>query len=119
MAIKNDQPVIFKKTANKFFAENGIELQDAAMVIVKDGIYWMLKHTMYKGYKGRRIEEASYLPIVDVQEETTTAPVSAKEVFNSINFLSESAAFLFKSVSEEFNLLLSSSNTSTLEFNFL
>lgn len=87
MAVKNDQPVIFKKTANKFFAENGIELQDASMVIVKDGIYWMLKHTIYKGYKGKRIEEASYLPIVDVQEEVTTSPVSAKEVFNSINFI--------------------------------
>ena len=68
MDIKNDQPVIFKKTAKKFFAENGIELQDAPMVIVKNNIYWMLKHTMYKGYKGKRIEDASYLPIVDVQE---------------------------------------------------
>lgn len=87
MTVKNDQPVIFKKTANKFFAENGIELQDANMVIVKDGIYWMLKHTSYKGYKGKRIEEASYLPIVDVQEEVASAPLSAKEVFNSINFI--------------------------------
>ena len=87
MAVKNDQPVIFKKTAKKFFAENGIELQDASMVIIKDGIYWMLKHTMYKGYKGRRIEEASYLPIVDVQEEVTAPAVSVKEVFNSINFI--------------------------------
>jgi len=87
MTVKNDQPVIFKKTANKFFTENGIALENAPMVIVKNNIYWMLKHTMYKGYKGRRIEEASYLPIVDVQIEEEVKPVSAKEVFNSINFI--------------------------------
>ena len=87
MTVKNDQPVIFKKTANKFFTENGIALENAPMVIVKNNIYWMLKHTMYKGYKGKRIEEASYLPIVDVQEEVAAPAVSAKEVFNSINFI--------------------------------
>lgn len=87
MNLKNDATVIFKKTAKKFFAENGIELQDAPVVIVKNNIYYLLKHTCYKGYKGRRIEEASYLPIVDVQEEVVSAPLSAKEVFNSINFI--------------------------------
>ena len=87
MNLKNDATVIFKKTANKFYAENGIELQDAPVVIVKNNIYYLLKHTMYKGYKGRRIEEASYLPIVDVQEEVTAPAVSVKEVFNSINFI--------------------------------
>ena len=87
MNLKNDATVIFKKTAKKFFAENGIELQDAPVVIVKNNIYYLLKHTMYKGYKGRRIEEASYLPIVDVQEEVTAPAVSVKEVFNSINFI--------------------------------
>ena len=87
MAVKNDQPVIFKKTANKFFAENGIALENAPMVIVKNGIYYHLNHTSYKGCKGRKIENAWYAPIVDVQEEVTTLPVSAKEVFNSINFI--------------------------------
>jgi hypothetical protein len=87
MNLKNDAPVIFKKTAIKFFAENGIELCDAPVVIVKNNIYYLLKHTVYKGYKGRRIEEASYLPIVDVQPEEEVKPVSAKEVFNSINFI--------------------------------
>ena len=87
MNLKNDATVIFKKTAKKFFAENGIELQDAPVVIVKNNIYYLLKHTCYKGYKGRRIEEASYLPIVDVQLEEEVKPVSAKEVFNSINFI--------------------------------
>ena len=87
MNLKNDATVIFKKTAKKFFTENGIELQDAPVVIVKNNIYYLLKHTCYKGYKGRRIEEASYLPIVDVQEEVTAPAVSVKEVFNSINFI--------------------------------
>lgn len=87
MTVKNDKPVIFKKTAKKFFLENSIELQDAPMVIVKDGIYYHLNHTSYKGCKGRNIENAWYAPIVDVQEEVTTSPVSAKEVFNSINFI--------------------------------
>lgn len=87
MTVKNDMPVIFKKTASKFLAENGIELQDAFQVIVKDSTYYMLKHTMYKGYRGRRIEEAMYLPIVDVQEEVASAPLSPKKVFNSINFI--------------------------------
>jgi hypothetical protein len=87
MTVKNDKLVIFKKTAKKFFLENGIELQDAPMVIIKNGIYYHLNHTSYNGYKGRKIENAWYAPIVDVQEEVASAPLSAKEIFNSINFI--------------------------------
>lgn len=87
MSAKNNQPVIFKKTAKKFLAENGIELQDAPIVIVKNGIYYHLNHTSYTGYRGRKIENAWYAPIVDVQEEVASAPVSVKEVFNSIAFI--------------------------------
>jgi hypothetical protein len=86
MNVKNIKPVIYKKTAKKFFAENGIELQDAPLVIVKNGIYHHLNHTSYTS-RGRKFESAWYAPIVDVQEEVTAAPVSAKEVFNSINFI--------------------------------
>lgn len=86
MNVKNDNPVNFKKTANKFFSENGIVLENAPMVIVKNGIYYHLNHTCYN-VKGRKIEKFWYAPIVDVQDEVTTAPVSAKEVFNSINFI--------------------------------
>ena len=86
MNVKNVKPVIYKKTANKFLAENGIKLQDAPMVIVKNGIYYHLNHTSYTS-RGRKIENAWYAPVVDVNEEVTLAPVSAKEVFNSINFI--------------------------------
>jgi hypothetical protein len=86
MNVKNVKPVIYKKTAKKFLAENGIELQDAQMVIVKNGIYYHLNHTSYTS-RGRKVENAWYAPVVDVNEEVTLAPVSAKEVFNSINFI--------------------------------
>jgi hypothetical protein len=56
------------------------------MVIVKNGIYYHLNHTSYTS-RGRKIENAWYAPIVDVQEEVTSTPVSVKEVFNSINFI--------------------------------
>ena len=46
-----------------------------------------LNHTSYTGYRGRKIENAWYAPIVDVQEEVASAPVSVKEVFNSIAFI--------------------------------
>ena len=82
----NTTTVIYKKTAKKFFAENGIELQNAPMAIVKNGIYYHLNHTSYT-CRGRKVENAWYAPIVDVKEEVTSAPVSAKEVFNSINFI--------------------------------
>jgi hypothetical protein len=86
MNVNNIKPVIYKKTSKKFFAENGIELENAPMVIVKNGIYYHLNHTSYTT-RGRKIENAWYAPIVDVQEEVTSTPVSAKEVFNSINFI--------------------------------
>ena len=84
--VKNIMPVIYKKTAKKFLAENGIELQDAPLVIVKNGIYYHLNHTSYT-CRGRKVENAWYAPIVDVKEEVTSEPVSVKEVFNSINFI--------------------------------
>ncbi len=84
MNVKNIKPVIYKKTAKKFISENGIELQDAPLVIVKNGIYYHLNHTSYTS-RGRKFESAWYAPIVDVQEEL--APISVKEVFNSINFI--------------------------------
>ena len=86
LSVNNTTNVIYKKTAKKFFAENGIELENAPMVIVKNGIYYHLNHTSYTT-RGRKIENAWYAPIVDVEEEVTSAPVSAKEVFNSINFI--------------------------------
>jgi hypothetical protein len=82
----NTTTVIYKKTAKKFFAENGIELQNAPMAIVKNGIYYHLNHTSYT-CRGRKVENAWYAPIVDVKEEVTSEPVSVKEVFNSINFI--------------------------------
>jgi len=84
--VKNIMPVIYKKTAKKFLAENGIELQDAPLVIVKNGIYYHLNLTSYT-CRGRKVENAWYAPIVDVKEEVTSEPVSVKEVFNSINFI--------------------------------
>jgi hypothetical protein len=86
LTVNNTNTVIYKKTAKKFLAENGIELQDAPLVIVKNGIYYHLNHTSYT-CRGRKVENAWYAPIVDVQEEVTLAPVSVKEVFNSINFI--------------------------------
>jgi hypothetical protein len=86
LTVNNTNTVIYKKTAKKFLAENGIELQNAPMVIVKNGIYYHLNYTSYT-CRGRKVENAWYAPIVDVQEEVTLAPVSAKEVFNSINFI--------------------------------
>jgi hypothetical protein len=86
LSVNNTTPVLYKKTSKKFFAEYGIELQDALLVIVKNGIYYHLNHTSYTS-RGRKFESAWYAPIVDVQEEVTAAPVSAKEVFNSINFI--------------------------------
>jgi hypothetical protein len=85
LSVNNTNAVIYKKTAKKFFAENGIELQDAPLVIVKNNIYYHLNHTSYT-CRSRKVENAWYAPIVDVQEELTS-PVSAKEVFNSINFI--------------------------------
>jgi hypothetical protein len=86
LSVNNTTTVIYKKTAKKFFAENGIELQNAPMAIVKNGIYYHLNHTYYT-CRGRKVENAWYAPIVDVQKEVTSVPVSAKEVFNSINFI--------------------------------
>ena len=86
MNVKNIKPVIYKKTAKIFFAENGIELQDAPLVIVKNGIYYHLNYTSYTS-RGRKVENAWYAPIVDVKEEVTSEPVSVKEVYNSINFI--------------------------------
>ena len=86
LSVNNTTTVIYKKTAKKFFAENGIELQDAPLVIVKNGIYYHLNHTSYT-CRGRKVENAWYAPIVDVKEEVTSEPVSVKEVFNSINFI--------------------------------
>lgn len=86
LSVNNTTTVIYKKTAKKFFAENGIELQNAPMAIVKNGIYYHLNHTSYT-CRGRKVENAWYAPIVDVEEEVTSTPVSAKEVFNSINFI--------------------------------
>jgi hypothetical protein len=86
LSVNNTTPVLYKKTAKKFFAENGIELENAPMAFIKNGIYYHLNYTVFI-YKGRKNESASYFPVVDVQEEVTSAPVSAKEVFNSINFI--------------------------------
>jgi len=86
LSVNNTTPVLYKKTAKKFFKENGIELENAPMAFIKNGIYYHLNYTVFI-YKGRKNESASYWPIVDVQEEVTSAPVSAKEVFNSINFI--------------------------------
>jgi hypothetical protein len=86
LSVNNTTPVLYKKTSKKFFAENGIELENAPMAFIKDGIYYHLNYIVFV-YKGRKNESASYFPIVDVQEEVTAAPVSAKEVFNSINFI--------------------------------
>lgn len=86
LSVNNTTNVIYKKTAKKFFAENGIELENAPMVIVKNGIYYHLNHTSYTT-RGRKIENAWYAPIVEVEEEVTSAPVSVKEIFNSINFI--------------------------------
>jgi hypothetical protein len=35
LTVNNTNTVIYKKTSKKFFAENGIELENAPMVIVK------------------------------------------------------------------------------------
>jgi hypothetical protein len=86
LTVNNTNTVLYKKTAKKFFAENGIELENAPMAFIKNGIYYHLNYTVFI-YKGRKNESASYFPVVDVQEEVTSAPVSAKEVFNSINFI--------------------------------
>jgi hypothetical protein len=86
LSVNNTNTVLYKKTAKKFFAEYGIELENAPMAFIKNGIYYHLNYTVFI-YKGRKNESASYFPIVDVQEEVTAAPVSAKEVFNSINFI--------------------------------
>jgi len=87
LSVNNTTPVLYKKTAKKFFAENGIELENAPMAFIKNGIYYHLNYTVFI-YKGRKNESASYFPIVDVEEEeVTSTPVSAKEVFNSINFI--------------------------------
>jgi hypothetical protein len=86
LSVNNTTPVLYKKTAKKFFKENGIELENAPMAFIKNGIYYHLNYTVFI-YKGRKNESASYLPIVDVQEEVTAPAVSAKEVFNSINFI--------------------------------
>jgi hypothetical protein len=86
LSVNNTTTVIYKKTAKKFLAENGIELQNAPMVIVKNGIYYHLNHTSYT-CRGRKVENAWYAPIVDVKEEVTSEPVNVKEVFNSINFI--------------------------------
>ena len=86
LSVNNTTNVLYKKTAKKFFAEYGIELQNAPMVIVKNDIYYHLNHTSYTS-RGRKVENAWYAPIVDVQDEETLVPVSAKEVFNSINFI--------------------------------
>lgn len=86
LSVNNTTPVLYKKTSKKFFAEYGIALENAPMVIIKNGIYYHLNHTSYTS-RGRKFESAWYAPIVDVQEEATSAPVSAKEIFNSINFI--------------------------------
>lgn len=86
LSVNNTTNVIYKKTAKKFFAENGIELENAPMVIVKNGIYYHLNHNSYTS-RGRKIENAWYAPIVDVQEEAASTPVSVKIIFNSINFI--------------------------------
>ena len=86
LSVNNTTPVLYKKTAKKFFKENGIELENAPMAFIKNGIYYHLNYIVFI-YKGRKNESASYFPVVDVQEEVTSAPVSAKEVFNSINFI--------------------------------
>lgn len=86
LSVNNTTPVLYKKTAKKFFAEYGIALENAPMAFIKDDIYYHLNYTVFI-YKGRKNESASYFPVVDVQEEVTSTPVSAKEVFNSINFI--------------------------------
>jgi hypothetical protein len=86
LSVNNTTPVLYKKTSKKFFAEYGIELENAPMAFIKNGIYYHLNYTVFF-YKGRKNESASYFPIVDVQEKVTSAPVSVKEVFNSINFI--------------------------------
>jgi hypothetical protein len=86
LSVNNTNTVLYKKTAKKFFAEYGVELENAPMAFIKNGIYYHLNYTVFI-YKGRKNESASYFPVVDVQEEVTSAPVSAKEVFNSINFI--------------------------------
>jgi len=84
--VNNTNTVLYKKTSKKFFAKYGIELENAPMVIVKNGIYYHLNHTSYTS-RGRKIENAWYAPIVDVQEEAASTPVSVKIIFNSINFI--------------------------------
>ena len=84
--VKNDNVVLYKKTAKSFYKANGIELQDCPMCIVKNKIYYVLFYTCYT-VKGKKIENAWYAPVVDVQEEVVSAPLSAKEIFNSINFI--------------------------------
>ena len=86
LSVNNTTPVLYKKTSKKFFDEYGIALENAPMAFIKDGIYYHLNYTVFV-YKGRKNESASYFPIVDVEEEVTSTPVSAKEVFNSINFI--------------------------------
>lgn len=61
--ITNRQPVIYKKTAQKFKKEYGIELKDAPEIFVKNGVIWQLAHINHK-YRGRIRESAKYNPII-------------------------------------------------------
>lgn len=59
----NDQPVLYKKTANAFRRTYGVGLELAPIIFVANESIYKLSHFTYKS-RGRIFETASYLPIV-------------------------------------------------------
>ena len=63
---KQRKNILYKNTATKFKKKFGVNLSEAPLNFVKDGMFYTLSHHQFK-QKGYRVTEvADYIPLVNV-----------------------------------------------------
>ena len=79
--LKNQSPILYKKTANSFKKEFGIDLQNAPLIFVKHNTIWKLVHFTYD-FKGRTYESATYHPIVECKDKFKSLSANIKTMWD-------------------------------------
>lgn len=75
--LTNQTPVQYKKTANSFFKEFGIFLENAPLIFVKHNCIWKLSH-FTNVFKGRVYETATYHPMVGCKDKFKSLSANIK-----------------------------------------
>lgn len=83
--LKNQTPIVYKKTATSFKREYGIDLKNAPLIFVKHNTIWKLIHHNFE-HRGRIVESAKYLPIVGCKDKFKSLSAEIKTVWDNFKF---------------------------------